>query len=293
MIESKLTHHLLSLCPADAGRATFAHPFIAAVGKGTISPARLEAWLAQDRHYILRGYLPLMGSMLARVPLPTPSQGHSRSAGLGPQSEESRLYFRTMQILSGAVANAVREAGFFEKTAEEAGFDLSVGPLRVSGAETGTDEETPAAGIIASQTRQAQVSPAYPISNETDAYLNFMSRMAHTGTFLEQLTLLWAMEILYYRAWSQAASNRAKLPASASSTFTEAQSTALSALINNWSSAEFAHFVEELGDLLDVYGGNGDFSRLPGDELARVQQVWRQTVWLETQFWYAGRRTDL
>ncbi|KAE8191447.1 hypothetical protein A4X06_0g8782 [Tilletia controversa] len=271
MIESKLTHHLLSLCPAEADRATTTHPFITSINRGTIHPDRLEAWLAQDRHYILRGYLPLMGSMLSNVPLPPTGVAHH----LGPNADESGRYMRTVEVMGDAISNAIREAKFFEKTAADAGFDLSVGPPRPSTNPDGTQQQQGTTAL-----------PFHPLAPETDAYLNYMSRVAHTGTFLEQLTLLWAMEILYYRAWSQAASNRAK---STSTSFTRPQSEALTLLINNWSSAEFASFVEILGDLLDGYGGSGDITRLDSDVLARVQGVWRQVVHLEKGFWEAGR----
>ncbi|KAE8223333.1 hypothetical protein CF319_g3620 [Tilletia indica] len=279
MIESKLTHHLLSLCPAEADRATITHPFITSIGRGTIEPARLEAWLAQDRHYILRGYLPLMGSMLANVPLPATGVGHH----IGPSSEESKRYMGTVELMGDAISNAIREAKFFEQTAADAGFDLSVGPPRTTPAQSEAEDS--------SQHLQPQALPFHPLAPETDAYLNYMSRVAHTGTFIEQLTLLWAMEILYYRAWSQAASNRAKSPSpsSTSTPFTQPQSEALTALIHNWSSAEFLNFVELLGDLLDMYGGKGDITRLDSDVLARVQGVWRQVVYLENGFWEAGR----
>ncbi|KAE8184595.1 hypothetical protein A4X03_0g3619 [Tilletia caries] len=205
-----------------------------------------------------------MGSMLSKVPLPPTGVGHH----LGPNADESGRYMRTVKVMGDAISNAIREAKFVEKTAADAGFDLSVGPPRPSTKPDGTQQQQGTTALS-----------FHPLAPETDAYLNYMSRVAHTGTFLEQLTLLWAMEILYYRAWSQAAS------------FTQSQSEALTLLINNWSAAEFASFVEILGDLLDGYGGSGDITRLDSDMLARVQGVWRQVVNLEKGFWEAGRGT--
>ncbi|KAK0551451.1 hypothetical protein OC845_002163 [Tilletia horrida] len=152
----------------------------------------------------------------------------------------------------------------------------------------------------------------WPLAPECEAYLNYMSRIAHTGTFLEQLTLLWAMEILYYRAWSSAAGARKATTFNTSGSSTSsaasssgrsdgssqpggstpldsAQSEALRNLINNWSSDDFGAFVEELGNLLDFYGGASDFTKLDEATLAKVQSVWRTTVALERGFWEAGR----
>jgi len=238
-------------------------------------------------------YLPLLGSMLARVPLPCQSR-QGQGQGLGPASDESKRYLRTAEILGDAITNAIREVHFFQQTAADAGFDLSVGPSRSSSTSSHSGN-------------QGHTAPFHPIAPETDAYLNYMSRIAYSGTFLEQLTLLWSMEILYFRAWSQAASGPRPRPSTsdtsgksdvngtlsprneAVSSITPAQSEAISSLINNWSSAEFGTFVEVLGDLLDLYGGQGDITRLTDDELARVQAVWRHTIWLEKSFWEAGR----
>ncbi|KAE8194441.1 hypothetical protein CF328_g4745 [Tilletia controversa] len=156
-----------------------------------------------------------MGSMLSKVPLPPTGVGHH----LGPNADKSGRYMRTVEVMGDAISNAIREAKFVEKTAADAGFDLSVGPPRPSTKPDGTQQQQGTTALS-----------FHPLAPETDAYLNYMSRVAHTGTFLEQLTLLWAMEILYYRAWSQAASNRAK---STSTSFTQSQSEALTLLINN------------------------------------------------------------
>ncbi|CAD6887703.1 unnamed protein product [Tilletia laevis] len=216
-----------------------------------------------------------MGSMLSKVPLPPTGVGHH----LGPNADKSGRYMRTVEVMGDAISNAIREAKFVEKTAADAGFDLSVGPPRPSTKPDGTQQQQGTTALS-----------FHPLAPETDAYLNYMSRVAHTGTFLEQLTLLWAMEIVLTllprlvpsRLQPRQIHLHLLHPIPIGSPHTPHQQL---------SAAEFASFVEILGDLLDGYGGSGDITRLDSDMLARVQGVWRQVVNLEKGFWEAGRGT--
>ena len=134
-----------------------------------------------------------------------------------------------------------------------------------------------------------------------------MVSVSSRGTFEEALVLLWAMEKvrgkerergieskynrlkpgpplpleqLYLDAWTFASTF---LSPDHASPHPKGAARALLSLIPNWSSPEFATFVDNIADLVD------GLDVPAGSELEkRCVDVWRTTLWFEERFWEAG-----
>ena len=102
-----LTSHLLHLEPLRLLEAT-QHPFLTAAAQSSLSPAHLQAWLAQDRLYAL-AYVNFIGTILSRVPIPS-------------SGRESSFEWRAADILIDALVNIKRELKLFEDTAAAEGW---------------------------------------------------------------------------------------------------------------------------------------------------------------------------
>lgn len=115
-----------------------------------------------------------------------------------------------------------------------------------------------------------------------------VTSVALTGTFEESLVLLWAMEILYLKAWTFAAETRkesaewnaSKSPAAA----------ALTELIPNWTSPEFHTFVDQIQCLVE--GIDEEWRILGSEKLQRLEKVWSTCLWFEERFWDADINWD-
>ncbi|KAF1816224.1 heme oxygenase-like protein [Eremomyces bilateralis CBS 781.70] len=112
-----ITQHLLNSnrISFQAGTET---PFLSHAGCGTLAAAPLAQWMVQDGHYT-RGYIQLIGAMIAKVRLP-----HV------PNSQFHLLY-RTMDLLIVALNNIRREMTFFEITATKYSIHLADEPPNV------------------------------------------------------------------------------------------------------------------------------------------------------------------
>ncbi|KZT71872.1 heme oxygenase-like protein [Daedalea quercina L-15889] len=105
-----LTAHLLSLSTPRPYSAATEHPFLTAAGLGTLSPALLSLWLAQDRLYAAHGYPRFIGRVLASIPFSSLDE---------PDSPRERKNQELVRVLSDALANVVREVNFFDDIAKE------------------------------------------------------------------------------------------------------------------------------------------------------------------------------
>ena len=112
---STLTTHLLSLSTLRPYSAATEHPFLTAAGQGTLPPSLLSLWLAQDRLYAAHGYPAFIGRTLAAIPF---------SSLDAPDSQRERANRDIVRVLSGALANVVREVGFFGEVAAEYGLSV-------------------------------------------------------------------------------------------------------------------------------------------------------------------------
>lgn len=244
-----LTAHLLSLHPTSVTAAT-EHPFLHRAGNGTLPAQSLAQWLTQDRLYGLMGYTRLMGGLMSKLP----------SYDVGPDTPHAEQLWRRLRVISGATANITREMAFFEDVARRNKLPLDIPPSN---------------GITTPATHSSLLAPT------TQGYIDYMANVAANGTFEEALVLLWGMEVLYLKAWTYAKSVRdtGKSP----QTGDAAARSALAELIPNWSSPEFAAFVDDIAALVDDVGKTAT-----EEQIARYRDVWARCLWFEERFWDAG-----
>lgn len=156
---------------------------------------------------------------------------------------------RILRTLVGALNNIVREVGFFDTIASEQGWDLDGWKER-----KGTRDYT---------AEMARVS-----SGDGEASL------------VEGLIFLWAMERVYLDAWNFVAS-RIRMHQNQDPSPTN---TVVRKLVENWTSAEFEEFVDELERLVDDLGA-GFVGDAHADLVRKAQRVWDRVVELEKDFW--------
>ncbi|KAJ5492840.1 hypothetical protein N7539_001586 [Penicillium diatomitis] len=131
----------------------------------------------------------------------------------------------------------------------------------------------------------------------TRAYIDMFMSVASPGvSAIEGITVLWATEICYLRAWRYAASYGRK-KALETETVTSVQAARIDGSVDadggalrdrfipNWSSEEFEEFVNRIGRVLDQMVDS--FKGAEEAEMIRAKclEWWRQVVWLEERFW--------
>ncbi|KAG6836329.1 hypothetical protein H0H93_009079 [Arthromyces matolae] len=105
----------------------------------------------------------------------------------------------------------------------------------------------------------------------TRDYTAEMARISATGKLEEGLLFLWAMEKVYLDVWTTIRANLNLISGPPS---------ALRSLAENWSTAEFAAFVDDLASLVD------DIYRDLDDEAwILAEGVWSRVLELEVEFW--------
>lgn len=239
-----LTTHLQTLHPTLFHSATNP-PFLVHAGQGTLPKRVLSTWLTQDRLYA-HAYIQFIGGLLSKISIPA----HPHAA----DSIESR----TVSVLIDALVNIKREITGFEDTAARFGLDDLA-------SSSDPDEE--------------EGSPT-PI---TRAYIDlFMSASGPSATLLEGLTVLWATEVSYLRAWQGAA--RIAGDVQRDPAMDADGGAARAYFIPSWTSSEFEAFVRDIARVVDeVYALGGGESQ--PDVLGRCRVWWRQVLWLEERFW--------
>ena len=151
MSTPSLTSHLYSLSTVRPYSAATEHHFLTAAGKGTLTPEHLALFLSQDRLYAAHAYPRFIGYLLASVPF---SSLHR------PDSPQEQFNARVVSVANGALANVVREVGFFVETANKYGLDIT----------------------------------AWKERKETRDYTAEMIRVGALGRMEDALVFLWAME---------------------------------------------------------------------------------------------------
>lgn len=124
----------------------------------------------------------------------------------------------------------------------------------------------------------------------TRAYIDmFMSAGSAGVPVIEGLTVLWATEVCYLRAWKYAASflkERIEKEDGSGSGSVDADGGALrEKFIPNWSSNEFEAFVDQIGEVLNVLASQCKGAEECEMMRGRCLEWWRQVVWLEERFW--------
>lgn len=112
-----------------------------------------------------------------------------------------------------------------------------------------------------------------------------MSETATKASFEESLVLLWSMEILYLKAWTNVRNAR-ELTLQSTEARDPAVKQALAELVPNWSSPEFKGFVDGIAELVE--GIDGSWKQPGSEKLTKLEAVWKKCVEYESVFWDAG-----
>lgn len=162
----------------------------------------------------------------------------------GPD-RQSTLEWRATDLLIDSLTNIRQEMKLFEETAEAEGWLEEI----------------------------CGVEP----SVQTRAYQDLFAGATSQGRpLIVGLTVLWATEECYLRAWRHAWSKmdqgmKAKDKDVMQRTF-----------IPNWSSPQFEAFVRRIGGLVNKFGG---YYEEGSYEWRECEVVWKQVLWAEREFW--------
>ncbi|KAH7383609.1 transcription regulator [Cadophora sp. MPI-SDFR-AT-0126] len=251
---NKLSTHLLTLHPQAFTSATQT-PFLSHAGAGTLPKDVLQKWLAQDRLYA-QAYIRFAALLLANVRL---------SGRVDGDAFEERL----LDLILSSITNVRRELKFFEEVATR--YDLDISSSSSSSISKGDGDEGISKGVILYR------KLFFEVGEEVEA-----RRMG----MLEGLVLLWGTEVCYLTAWRYAASCSPQGSSTASGS--EADGGALrKEFIPNWTSDEFAAFVDEIKGFLDALWemeGEGEGERA-GEKRERVEGIWKRVLDVERVFW--------
>ncbi|OHF02816.1 hypothetical protein CORC01_01917 [Colletotrichum orchidophilum] len=269
----KFTKQLLASQPDLYHLATHA-AFLDAAAKGTVPKATLGRWLANDRLYI-HAYVKGAGRLLDLLDLPDLVNPD------GPAATEERL----LQWLVDALVNVRREEKFFVDVAAKFGIDVNL-PALDSSSQGGlrVRSEEKIAGLRAFEKLFSRIGTG-TTPPPTAAGVRRQDEPRQTLLpWLAPAVLFWATEKCYLEAWSgaKAAQEEGRDPAA------DADGGALrSEFIDNWSSAEFRDFVDQLGDIID--DGVEEAIRRHGVETLRDQEwtseTWKEVLVAEKDFW--------
>ncbi|KAF1915542.1 hypothetical protein BDU57DRAFT_518558 [Ampelomyces quisqualis] len=243
-----LTTHLLSINHEQLLRVTH-HEFLARAANGTLPKPLVAQWLANDLQY-LKIYKAISEQTLSTV-----RHVHPSSA----PSDAEDLQTRLISWLEAAIRNGNREETFFQEVADIYQIDLSI--------TTATKNE----GL-----RRYEALFSTFSTGHRNAFL----------PWLEGAVLLWAMEKVYYEAWSWARRQDAQ---SSPRTFDkDLDGGAMRReLIPNWSNRDFMMFVEQLERILNeavstaVKGDDGVWAQVK----SRTDAVWQAVLDAEEAFW--------
>lgn len=160
---------------------------------------------------------------------------------------ENSLEWRATDVLIDCLTNIRQEIKMFEDAAEGEGWLESI----------------------------CGVEP----SVQTRAYQDlFAGATAQGRPLIVGLTVLWATEECYLRAWRFSLSKmRERAEVSE-----EEKDVMQRTFIPNWSSAEFEAFVRRLGGLVNRFAG---YCEEGAYEWRECEVVWRQVLWAEKNFW--------
>ncbi|CAO3651924.1 unnamed protein product [Cunninghamella blakesleeana] len=237
-----LTEHLLSL-DKDIYELATKHHFLEQMGAYSIEPQLLQQWIYQDRYYT-NGYTKMMGTMMSRVAL----FDESRELGdNNPNYSESHSQ-RIFKLLSFATTNVFRECQFFTEL-------LSRSPY--------------------AKFDKVGLKPW------TNRYVDFQQKIARTSGYDlgEALVLLWAMERVFFDAWSHAKSILSHQASSSSESVDPVHVATIRELINNWTLDEFKEFVDECEYLVNALDTSDPL------RMKSFEKVYRETLQLEVKFW--------
>ncbi|OAL02672.1 heme oxygenase-like protein [Phaeosphaeriaceae sp. SRC1lsM3a] len=243
-----LTTHLLAINHEQLLRITH-HSFLARAANGTLPKPLVAQWLANDLQY-LRVYKGISEQTLAIVRRTQPEVAVS-----DPNDVQTRL----VAWLEAAIQNGEREERFFHEVAEIYKIDIKI------------TEATKNRGL-----RRYEAIFNTFTENSRNAFI----------PWLEGAVLLWAMEKVYYEAWSWARRQDAQ---ASPRTFDKDQDGGAMRreFIPNWSNRDFMMFVEQLERILN----EGVSSAVKQDDelwrqvKTRTDAAWAAVLDAEEAFW--------
>ncbi|BGP55546.1 hypothetical protein JCM8202_001650 [Rhodotorula sphaerocarpa] len=241
---------------ADDVRLATEHPFLAAAGRRELTREKLSEWLTQDRFYALHGYPKFVASLIAALPLASPTHQH--------QARD------TLALLAYALTNIARETEFFDSLPPRFLVDMEADP---SPDERDVRFKTNLGSLQGKMMRPT--TRAF-----VDLLISTGAEAGRIGGGMEEgLVLLWAMEKLYNTAWRYAAS-LSPVPSSSRNPSDPRTSAALDELVANWTNDEFGEFVAECErevDKLDLQEGT--------EQWERAEEIFKYVLYLEQRFW--------
>ncbi|KAL2022825.1 hypothetical protein VTK56DRAFT_4356 [Thermocarpiscus australiensis] len=269
-----LTAHLLS-SQQPLYKAATQHPFLLAGAEGRLPKDVLSRWLANDRLYI-HSYIRAAGRLLASLDLPQHVSGS--------QEEEQAFETQLADWLIEALVAIRREERFFIDVAGRYGLGIEIA---IPPAPQDSSAATPSASQNGSD--NSKKLPGLPMMQSI--FSSVAGNPPPLLPWLEGALTFWGTERCYLDAWSWARDKALEHGGAAGQS--DADGGALRReFIPNWSSADFARFVDRLGRLIDsaVAGvlegkGEADVERVKGEILARVEGKWRTLLEAEKAFW--------
>jgi thiaminase len=251
-IPSTLTSFLVSTSGSPFTAATQS-PFLVAAGRGTLSKAKLSEWLSQDRLYA-QAYIGFIGSLLGHVKLPArhiPFSEHDKS-----------IHWRIVQTLRTSQDNIFRELKFFEDTAAKYGLDLEA-----------RSTEKPFGPVKAT-------ADYIHLFRRFSCEISYEELQGSDWVLLNGLVVLWATEKCYLEAWRFAESQHDATKATA-----DADDGALrDNFIPNWTSQEFAAFVQQLEQLVNELMDEANLWIIQ-DARSVCKVLWDEVFDIERRFW--------
>ncbi|KAM0740939.1 hypothetical protein ACQRIT_003796 [Beauveria bassiana] len=260
---SSFTQTLIASDPAGHQRATQS-PFLQRAAAGTLSKALLGRWLANDRLYI-HGYIRAAGRLLSFLRLPE-AVSHENHNDNDNDDDDDDAAEALLAWVVDALVNIQRESRFFLSTAVQYGLDVNL-PIDP------TTGRVPAAAKLDGLRR-------------FEALFDGLQSSTDEGPlpWLEAAVVFYATERCYLDAWTWAAS---QMDAPKDSVEDEDGGVVRRAFIDNWTSAEFAAFVERLAAVIDgaVRAQQGEDAQ---EALRRRGMVmWKAVLEAEAAFWPA------
>ncbi|KAL6715823.1 hypothetical protein ACLMJK_006784 [Lecanora helva] len=245
---TSLTAYLLSIEKAAYASATRS-PFLAKSGAGTLTDSAVCEWLVQDKYYQL-GYVNFMGSLLSKIdlsPLISPSPSHSNKETTRKDEDGRNLQRTTMNILIDALTAIRQEIDLYDQVAEKYGLALEFAEMN---------------GV-------------------TREYVELFEEVGKGDKgLLQGLVVLWATEHCYLTAWTYASSQAKDNDGQSQLGETGAVAALHREFIPNWTSKEFAAFVDKLGKVTDAWAIG-----IEDEEREVCARLWKQVLELEARFW--------
>lgn len=317
-----LTEHLLSTQEQLYKSAT-QHPFLLAGAEGRLPKDLLSRWLANDRLYI-HSYIRAAGTLLASIDLPRQVPGSQDAfetqladwliEALVAIRKEERFFidvadryglgielalpFPPASALATGASQQQQDSSTPSQESQLPGLTLiqsifsSIAtnpPAASSSSSSATDTPSKLPGL-------ALVQSLFTTTTTTTTTTATGPTPPPLLPWLEGALTFWGTERCYLDAWSWARDKAEERRSSGEDHAEKEQDADGGALrrefIPNWSSPEFAEFVDKLGRLIDaavagaLAGKEGEeLERVRGGILGRVEGKWRTLLEAERLFW--------